>query len=255
LGDVSGRPVIEIGPGRGILTAVLLERGARVLGIELDRQLVDYLTTRFGPGAGLELVQGDVLKLDLTELTRRSGLEPPFRVVGNIPYGITSPLLRKLLGVPGQVGTTVLMLQREVAQRLMAERGTAEYGSLTVGVRAVATVTPVLTLSPSKFRPPPRVWSTVVQVEPLPDALSAEDRGLLENLTKTLFSGRRKQLQKILRQSGLAGPEELDALEGELGTPLRVRPQELPVDGYLALLAFLKRRGYGRASFPHTGAC
>jgi 16S rRNA (adenine1518-N6/adenine1519-N6)-dimethyltransferase len=247
LGEVTGRTVVEIGPGRGILTAALLARGARVVGIELDERLASYLEERFGEGAGLEVVRADALAVDFSALARERAIELPLTVVGNIPYAITSPLLRRLLAVPGELARAVLMLQREVAERLLAEPGTKAYGSLTVGVRAVAKVTPVLTLSPTKFRPPPRIWSAVVRIDPRPGGLDAARREALERLTKTLFSARRKQLQKALRQSGLVPLERLEALERDLGLPLTLRPEDLPVEGYVRLQVFLERFSGGPA--------
>ncbi len=249
LGDLAGRTVVEIGPGRGILTAALLRRGASVVGIELDERLAGYLEERFS-SEPLEVVHGDALELDLTRLARERGLGTPLLVAGNIPYGITSPLLRRLLAIPGELERAVLMLQREVAERLLADPGSREYGSLTVGVRAVADVTAVLTLSPSKFRPPPRVWSRVVRLDPRPDAPGAEERAALERLTKILFSGRRKQLQKVLRQSGVVVSERLAGLEAELAVSLAARPQELPVDGFVRLLRFVGDAPGGERTCP-----
>jgi 16S rRNA (adenine1518-N6/adenine1519-N6)-dimethyltransferase len=234
LGEIGGRTVVEIGPGRGILTAAVLARGAGVVGVEIDPRLAAYLRERFAERP-LEVVEADALRVDLTDLARAHGLELPLTVAGNIPYGITSPLLRSLLAAPGVLARAVLMLQREVAERLLASPGDAAYGSLTVGVQAVARVTPVLTLSPSKFRPPPRVWSTVVRLDPLPDGLPAERRAALERLTKAVFGGRRKQLGRILRNLGMAEPG-LARAEAVLGLPLDRRPQELPVDGFVRLL-------------------
>lgn len=267
LGEVAGRPVVEIGPGRGILTAALLRAGAHVIGVELDERLADYLRARFaaatarergavgaeaageerGVAAGvpgrLEVLTADALELDLSALARERGVELPLAVVGNIPYGITSPLLRRLLAAPGELATAVLMVQREVAERLLAEPGTRAYGSLTVGVRAVADVRPVLTLSPARFRPPPKVWSTVVRIAPRPEGPSAGERVRLERLTKELFAGRRKQMGGLLRRAGLVEEGDLPALEARLGLPLSARPEELPVEAFRELLQFVSARG------------
>jgi 16S rRNA (adenine1518-N6/adenine1519-N6)-dimethyltransferase len=242
---VSGRTVLEIGPGRGILTAALLRRGARVLGLELDRRLAEYLRARF-PAADLEVVEGDALAADLSALARERGLPLPWLVAGNIPYGITSPLLRKLLAAPGEVETAVLMVQREVAERLLAEPGGKAYGALTVGVRAVADVEAVLTLSPTKFRPPPRVWSTVVRIRPRPDAPGPAERAEIERVAKALFGGRRKQLRAALRRAELVPSERLDELESVLGVPLTARPEELPVEAFFRLVKFLEQ-GAGKS--------
>jgi 16S rRNA (adenine1518-N6/adenine1519-N6)-dimethyltransferase len=263
LGEISGRTVLEIGPGRGILTAALLRRGASVVGLELDPRLAAYLRARFadpadeagapsagetrGAGSGgLEVVEGDVLDADLAGLARDRGLTLPWTVAGNIPYGITSPLLRKLLAVPGEVETAVLMVQREVAQRLLAAPGGKAYGALTVGVGAVADVEGVLTLSPSKFRPPPRVWSTVVRIRPRPDAPGVAERAEIERVAKALFGGRRKQLRAALRRAGLVPEDRLEELEAVLGAPLTVRPEDLPVEAFVRLVKFLER-GAGKS--------
>lgn len=235
LGPIERRFVLEIGPGRGILTEALLRRGARVLGIELDAALVQYLRARF-TGAELEVVHADALAVDPATLARDRGVEPPVLVAGNIPYGITSPLLRRLLARPAELEGAVLMLQREVAERLLAEPGSGAYGALTVGVRAAADVRRVLTLSPARFRPQPRVWSSVVRLTPRRDAPDPERLARLERLAKTLFSSRRKQLGTALRRSGLLLPHRLPQVEVVVGVPLSARPEEISVEGFLRLL-------------------
>ncbi len=241
LGRLRGLAVVEIGPGRGILTAALLARGARVLGIELDDSLVVHLRERFA-GQSFDVVQGDVLGIEISRLAGERGLDLPLAVAGNIPYGITSPLLRWLLRRPGECGSAVLMVQREVAKRLLASPGTRAFGSLTVGVRSVAAVREVLSVPPGSFRPAPRVWSTVVRLDPFPDGggLDAADRAALERLTKTLFSARRKQLQKILRTTGLVPAGDLRIVEGAIDRPLTCRPEELPVESFPRLLRLLQ---------------
>jgi 16S rRNA (adenine1518-N6/adenine1519-N6)-dimethyltransferase len=254
LGDVAGRPVVEIGPGRGILTSALLARGARVIGVEIDPRLAAYLRERFH-ASPLEVVEADVLRASLSELARERGLPLPLPVAGNIPYGITSPLLRALLATPGELERAVLMVQREVAERLLAEPGAAEYGSLTIGVRAVADVTRVLTLSPGKFRPPPKVWSSVVRIDPRPNGLSLERRRALERLTKAVFAGRRKQLGRVLRNLGLDA-SELERIRTELDLPLDRRPQDLPVAGFVRLLDLIEHDPLSRiasGSVPEFG--
>jgi 16S rRNA (adenine1518-N6/adenine1519-N6)-dimethyltransferase len=240
VGDVAGRTVLEIGPGRGILTAALLRRGARVLGLELDRRLAEYLRARFA-GGGLEVVEGDALDANLAGLAAERGLPLPWLVAGNIPYGITSPLLRKLLAEPGLVEAAVLMVQREVADSLLAEPGSKVYGALTVGVRAVADVEAVLTLSPSRFRPPPRVWSTVVRIRPRPDAPGAVERAAVERVAKALFGGRRKQLRAALRRAELVPDDRLEEAAEVLGVPPTARPEQVTVEGFVRLAKFLEQ--------------
>ncbi len=158
-----GSRVVEIGPGRGALTGPLVERGFRVLAIELDRALAAGLRERWG-GAGLEVVQADALDVALPPAEP----DDPLWVVGNLPYAITSPLLFHVLDQvdPAGIAGMVFMIQREVADRLAAEPGTKAYGALTVGVRLVADVERLFDVGAGAFRPPPAVVSTVVRLMP-----------------------------------------------------------------------------------------
>jgi 16S rRNA (adenine1518-N6/adenine1519-N6)-dimethyltransferase len=149
--------VIEIGPGRGSLTAKLLERAARVVAIEIDRDLVAYLRDKFDGNARLEVVEADVLATDLS----RWGLAP---IAGNLPYYITSPILERTLRL--RPPRAVFLLQKEVAHRLVAQPGSRDYGYLTVATGLFAAARLVCEVPPSAFRPPPKVDSAVVEFSP-----------------------------------------------------------------------------------------
>ncbi|HJU87020.1 MAG TPA: 16S rRNA (adenine(1518)-N(6)/adenine(1519)-N(6))-dimethyltransferase RsmA, partial [Gemmatimonadota bacterium] len=193
-----GSRVVEIGPGRGALTAPLLERGYRVLAIELDRVLAASLRERWGKEETFDLVEADALEVTLPPA--RDG--EPLWVVGNLPYAITSPLLFHFLDQVDSAGIAgmVFMIQREVAERLAAAPGTSAYGALTVGVRLVADVERLFDVRAGAFRPPPAVVSAVVRL--IPHARFGLDEGRRERvrrLVQALFGQRRKQIQKSLR--------------------------------------------------------
>lgn len=200
LGAAPGDRVLEIGPGRGALTRVLLARGFRVTAVERDPDLTPALRAEF---PGLTLVVGDALSLDWAAAV---GVRPgePWWVVGNIPYQITSPLINKALEPPRPV-RIVYLVQREVAERLAAEPGTPAYGALTVGVRVLAGVERLFAVPAGAFRPRPRVESAVIRIEPLPVPLVADaELGQFRRLVGGLFGARRKQLLRALRTIGLS---------------------------------------------------
>jgi 16S rRNA (adenine1518-N6/adenine1519-N6)-dimethyltransferase len=226
--------VLEIGPGRGALTTHLVGKPRRLVLVELDDRLAEQLTERWGERPDVEIVHDDALEVDLASLTSRPGA---LKVVGNIPYNITSPLLFKLLERP-RPAEILVMVQREVAERLLAQPGTSEYGALAVGVRSVADVERVLQVPRGAFRPAPRVDSTVVRIVPhAPPRLSEADEVALRTLVRACFQWRRKQLQKILREHpDLAlERERVEALAAATGFDLSDRPERLSPDQLLTL--------------------
>ena len=233
--------VVEIGPGRGALTGPLLERGFRVLAIELDRILAAGLAARWGSDEGLEVVQEDALEVTLPPA--RPG--EPLWVVGNLPYAITSPLLFRMLDQVDTAGIAgmVFMIQREVADRLAAEPGTKAYGALTVGVRLVADVERLFDVGAGAFRPPPAVVSAVVRLTPHERfGLDRARRERLRTLVQSLFGQRRKQIQKSLRTlPGFSlSPETVARVARRSGLDLARRPETLSPEEFLALDAALE---------------
>lgn len=229
-----GRRVLEIGPGLGILTAALLDAGAVVTAVELDRGLAAFLRDRLGDAierSSLRLVEGDALDEDLTHL-----LEPPYDVVANLPYHITSPILHAILGQAPRPEKLVLMVQREVAERIAAPAGRMSY--LSVFVQYHARVRIAFTVPRSAFEPEPAVESAVIVLEPypeddrLPDA-AAEDE--LWRLVQAGFRERRKMIHNVLaRQLPVGADRVTSALEAAGVAPDR-RPQTLGVGEWIAL--------------------
>jgi len=181
--------VIEIGPGRGALTAKLLERAARVVAIEIDRELAEYLRQRFAGDARLEVVEADCLKVDLAQW----GHVP---IAGNLPYYITSPILERALRL--RPPRAVFLLQKEVALRLVAQPGSRDYGYLTVATGLFAAAKLVCEVPPSAFRPPPQVDSAVVEFTPRMPAMPDPEAFL--KFAEQCFHHKRKTIRNNLAE-------------------------------------------------------
>jgi 16S rRNA (adenine1518-N6/adenine1519-N6)-dimethyltransferase len=228
--------MVEIGPGRGALTGPLLERGFRVLAVELDRVMAEELRRRWGDEERFELVEGDALDLRLPD----AGPGDPVWVVGNLPYAITSPLLFHFVDQIGRarIAGMVFMIQKEVAERLVAELGTKAYGALTVGVRLVADVERLFDVGPGAFRPPPAVVSSVIRLTPHDRfRLDEARREGLRVLVQALFGHRRKQIQKSLRTlpDWSLDHEATARVAQRSGLDLARRPETLSPAEFLAL--------------------
>ena len=234
--------VLEIGPGRGALTRHLVGRAGHLLLVELDDALAEVLRDEWGGRPDVDVLHQDFLDLDWSVVAP----DPTaLLVVGNIPYNITAPIIFKVLERP-RPRDIILMVQREVADRLTAEPGTGEYGALTVGVRSVASVERILRVPRTAFRPVPRVDSAVVRITPFrPPPLSADEENSLRVLTRASFGWRRKQLQKILRdhEALRVARDRLDDLSRETGWDLTRRPETLSPDDFVRLSEYVTRGG------------
>lgn len=217
-----GDPMVEIGPGLAALTQPLVERLGRLTVVELDRDLA----ARLRQHGQLEVVESDVLKVDFTALADRLGAAK-LRVVGNLPYNISSPILFHLLQHVDRVADQHFMLQKEVVDRMVAAPSTADYGRLSVMLQWRYAMENVLHVPPEAFDPPPRVDSAVVRMVPLADPAPL-DEALLSELVQVAFSQRRKLLRhslgRWLEQKGFAGDFDVQR-----------RAEEVPVAEYLAL--------------------
>jgi 16S rRNA (adenine1518-N6/adenine1519-N6)-dimethyltransferase len=210
-----GDAVIEIGPGLGVLTRALATRARRVAAIEVDAGLVRALREEGGLAPHVELLHADALQVDLAALAARLG--PPVRVVANLPYAVSSPLLRRLLDLRGQLAGWLVLVQREVAVRLTARPGSRDYGSLAVLHAWTVQLERVRDLAPACFFPVPRVVSTLVRAVPLdPQPLAADELSGAERVLRAAFGTRRKTLPTALR-AGLDPPPPLEVLHGILG--------------------------------------
>ena len=198
-----GDNLVEIGPGLAALTALLIERAGSIAAVEIDRDLAARLRERF-PAEALRLHEADALGFDFRTLG------PALRVVGNLPYNISSPLLFRLADYAGQVRDAHVMLQREVVARMTASPGTADYGRLSVMLQIRFAITRLFTVPAGAFRPAPKVESAVARLVPLRDDVPAiADFGLFQRIVMAAFGQRRKTLRNAL--SGIATPAQLEA--------------------------------------------
>jgi 16S rRNA (adenine1518-N6/adenine1519-N6)-dimethyltransferase len=230
----TGARVLEIGPGEGALTEHLLDRGWRVVAVEMDAALAAALERRW-PAGELTVVRGDALDYEPDG-------EGPLYAIGNLPYAVTSPLLFHLLELADriEIPEIVVMVQREVAERLAASPGSRAYGALTLGVGLSAQVELLFDVGRGQFRPPPRVRSTVARLVPGgPPGLDPDRRERVRRLVRTAFEQRRKQLRNSLKA-------ELEAFRGGAGgeatiagISLERRPETLSVEEWLRLEAAL----------------
>ena len=235
--------VLEVGPGRGALTERLLDAGvSTVHAIELDRDLVSGLQERFGSHQGFSLHQGDVLE---TSLQLADGTQAN-KVVANIPYNITGPLLDRLLGrlsrpVDPPYQRLVLLLQKEVAQRIRARAGNSNFSALSVRMQLLAHCHSVCPVPPRCFQPQPKVQSEVISIDPLPreQRLPPELAGRVESLLKQAFQGRRKMLRNTL--ASIAPSDRLKTIANSAEISLDQRPQELPPLAWVALAKSLNQ--------------
>lgn len=217
-----GETVVEIGPGRGALTEHLLARAGRVVAVELDRDLVPLLEKRFA-GQPLQVVQADVLDVALAELAAGDD----YVVAGNVPYYITTPILFHALRRPRAV-RAVYLVQREVAERVVAREGAEEYGALSANVQAVAHPELLFRVPAGAFSPPPRVESAVLRVTPREDPVVAEDEEEgYRAFVQAAFSLRRKQIRRVVRTIGALGVEQADAALGAAAVEPESRPETL----------------------------
>ena len=194
----SDETFIEIGPGRGALTAPLAEHAGKVIAVELDRDLAATLAPRVPQN--VRLVQANFLDVDLPQLLQ--GEHTPVRVVGNLPYNVASPILFRLLDTADEgrlLRDATLMVQREVADRIVAAPGGGDYGAMSIQVQLVADVERVLSLPPGAFRPPPKVHSAVVQLRFRSPRVDVGSREVFERVVPGLFLQRRKTLANALK--------------------------------------------------------
>jgi 16S rRNA (adenine1518-N6/adenine1519-N6)-dimethyltransferase len=233
--------VVEIGPGRGAITRPLAERCARLLAIEVDRDLAADLDA--SKPANVTVVTGDVLAVDLVPvLTEWLGAPPgpanQFRIVGNLPYNISSPILFRLIELASATSgprDALLMLQKEVADRLIAKVGTGDYGVLTVLTSLHADVTRVLSLPPGAFRPPPKVHSAVVRLTFRPPQVEIEDAERFVRMVRTMFTQRRKTAGNALKPFAAETDTDSAAILMRVGIDPNRRPETLELREFAAL--------------------
>lgn len=239
LGLSSEDVVIEIGPGHGVMTALLATRARAVAAIELDLELADELRQKFRQAPNVEIIHRDVLLTNLEEICRRHRVDRCY-VFGNLPYYITSPIIHHVFGFSGKVRAMGLLVQREVADRLAAQPGSRDYGYLTVFARFYSSPRVVLQVPPGAFSPPPKVHSAFVRFEMQPGAadISPENEEDFLRFLKQAFAHKRKKLLNCLAPmySRQRVESELERLE----LPLQARAEELSLEQFVALLSGLR---------------
>jgi 16S rRNA (adenine1518-N6/adenine1519-N6)-dimethyltransferase len=240
LGAGPGDEVLEIGPGVGALTRHLAGRVRRLVLVELDNALAARLREEFAGDPSVEVVNEDVLDVPLERITADPGR---LKVIGNIPYNITTPILFGLLERRPRPAAIVLMVQREVADRILEPAGSKTYGALAVGVQAVADVSRVMNVSRDAFRPIPDVMSSVVRIVPHdPPRLTPDDEAALRELTRAAFQQRRKQFQRILRDAYDLSVDEVAEVGRAAAMDLVQRPETFPPQKFIDLARVLRDR-------------
>ena len=247
LGDLSQATVLEIGPGRGALTEILAQQAQRLIAVELDRVLSAQLRMNFSGRANVEIIEGDILKIELDTVfgpkpgTLRPGLNfspEPARAVGNLPYYITSDTLLRLFEYHRYFSTIVLMVQKEVADRLAASPGNRDYGLLSATAQLYGQIEKLFTLPPAAFSPPPKVHSSVVRItiNPQLESLDVPEAEFI-SLLKMSFGQKRKTLWNNLKTR--YHENALRSAMTKSGIKPAIRAEALPLERMAALFRAL----------------
>ena len=243
LGDIASSTVIEIGPGRGAMTNLLARRSARLIAIELDRILGVELRQRFAAHSNVEIIEADVLQVNFASLLNSRA---PAKVVGNLPYYITSDILLRLFaaGAEGLLRGAVVMIQREVAERVAASPGSRDYGLLSATAQLYASVENLFTLPPEAFSPPPEVHSTVLRLNFAPRfaELGVDPVGF-DAVLKAAFAQKRKTLSNNLRSAGYSAEQIQQAWPAEVRA--QARAESLSLEAMATLYRALKSSQQG----------
>lgn len=236
LGATKDDTVIEIGPGRGALTEQLLARAGRVIAIELDRELAPMLAHRWKDEPRLQIVEGDVLEQDLGALAGGKYL-----LAGNVPYNITTPILFHAMQRP-RPERAIYLVQKEVAERIVAAPGSENYGALSVNVQALADAKMLFSVSAKSFTPPPKVESAVIRIAPRDvPMMDADEEEPFRLLVQGSFGLRRKQMRRVLRTVRAWDAEQADAALEEAKIDPESRPETLSPADFLRLLRATRR--------------
>lgn len=223
--------VIEIGPGRGALTEQLLQRAGRVIAIELDRELAPMLAERWKHEPRFQMVEGDVLEQDLAALAGG-----PYLLAGNVPYNITTPILFHAMRRPRPT-RAIYLVQKEVADRVVAPPGSHDYGALSVNVQALAEATLLFNVGAKSFTPPPKVESAVIRIVPRAEAmLRLDEEEPFRLLVQASFGLRRKQMRRVLRTVRTWNAERADEVLAAAGIDPEARPETLSPLDFLRIL-------------------
>lgn len=237
---IKNEPVLEIGPGIGTLTQGLAESGAAVTAVELDRRLIDVLAVTLGEYENVRVIQGDVLKLDVAELMNRK----PFKVVANLPYYITTPIILGLLESKLPIETLVVMVQKEVAERMVAPPGSKTYGALSVAVQYYTEPEIIMDVPAKSFLPAPEVTSAVIRCRVRKEPpVEIGDEKLFFRVVKAAFAQRRKTLSNTMKTTGLIR-EQIEELLSESGVDGSRRGETLSLEEFAAITRTWETKAY-----------
>ena len=231
--------VLEVGPGLGEMTLALARQVKRVIAIEIDLKLVAILNKKMKDYPNVEVVKGDILKVDFRQFLKREG--HPIKVVANLPYQISTPLLFRFIESKEAFSTFTLMLQKEVAERMVAPPGRKEYGPLSIFIQIFLDVSIRFFIKPSAFFPPPKVESAVVHMvwkeKPM---IETNDEEWFKRVVRACFGYRRKTLVNALKHSELFLPEPVELKMEAIGIDPRRRPETLTIQEFRGLAEALK---------------
>jgi 16S rRNA (adenine1518-N6/adenine1519-N6)-dimethyltransferase len=231
--------VLEVGPGLGEMTLALARLAKQVIAVEIDPKLAEILEKKLADCPNVELVKGDILKVDFGSFLRKEG--HPVKVVANLPYQISTPLLFRFIESKEAFSTFTLMLQREVAERMVAPPGGKEYGPLSIFVQLFLDMSLRFFIKPPAFFPSPKVESAVVHMvwkgKPL---LDEKDEKWFKSVVKASFSHRRKTLANALKHSELSLPDSFESRMEKVGIDPRRRPETLTIQEFIRLAEALK---------------
>jgi 16S rRNA (adenine1518-N6/adenine1519-N6)-dimethyltransferase len=230
--DLTGaETVIEVGPGRGSLTELLAPHARRLILVEYDRALAERLRARYASTPSVEVIEADILTVDLAATAGG-----PFRLVGNVPYYITTPILFHALDRP-RPECAVYLVQKEVADRIVAAPGSDDYGALSVNVQALAIAKVLFRVAPGSFQPPPKVDSAVIRIESRDDpAVATDEEPVFRRFVLDAFGMRRKQMRRVVRSIWQLSAEDAEALLARAEIEATVRPETLSPEQFARLI-------------------
>ena len=225
--------VIEIGPGLGNLTHYILEKKVKVIAFEIDNDMVDILNQRFDNNNNLEIINKDILKVDMESYF----MNKKVKVIANLPYYITSPIIFKLLEYRKNIESITIMIQKEVAERIVAMPHSKDYGVLTINTNYVSDVRKILNVPNTSFIPAPNVTSAVIQITPnekKEKALGIKDEEVFRDLVKKSFSARRKKLSNSLQNCGIKNmsKQDINNMIKQIGLSENCRAEEVSIEEY-----------------------
>lgn len=239
--------IIEIGPGLGVLTERLLKKSNNVVVLELDKKMIEILQNRFCLNRNLEIINDDVLKVDLEKLIKNKKEQTNInkvKIVANLPYYISTPIIMKLLENRLEISEIIVMVQKEVAQRLGAETGKREAGAITYAVEYYAQATPIIDVPKGSFIPSPKVESQVIKLEVRQNPkIEVEDEKLLFNIIQKSFMQRRKTLSNaLINNKILDSKEKVEKMFKTLEIPSNVRGENLTLEEFGKIANYVYKR-------------